>query len=164
MVYTSKEKSLFIFVGFLNVPVQAPTRDQPFLYGDSDTPPQLVAFNDTLGIRRTHSRIPPPRPHGGTCVIILISSNTDSLQYVTETRKSWSDSVWSTNLPLNIPRDAPQKKRPKMSTAKQIRTYNNKAYTSPSFFVNFSTFAFLSNFHLWSKETIKVLGIGAVFT
>ena len=26
---------------------------------DSDTPPQLVAFYDTLGIRRTHSRFNP---------------------------------------------------------------------------------------------------------
>ena len=29
----------------------------PFLYGDSDTPPHLVAFYDTLGIRRTY-RVP----------------------------------------------------------------------------------------------------------
>ena len=37
------------FVGFFNVPVLAPTRDQPFLYGDSDTPPHLVAFYDHAG-------------------------------------------------------------------------------------------------------------------
>ena len=37
----------------------------PFLYGDSDTPPHLVAFYYTLGIRRTHSRLNPPGPHGG---------------------------------------------------------------------------------------------------
>ena len=30
-----------------------------FLYGDSDTPPHLVAFYDTLGILRTHSRLDP---------------------------------------------------------------------------------------------------------
>ena len=30
-----------------------------FLYGDSDIPPQLVAFYDTLGIRRSHSRLNP---------------------------------------------------------------------------------------------------------
>ena len=35
----------------------------PFLYGDSDTPPHLVAFYDTLGIRRTYSG---PPPLGGT--------------------------------------------------------------------------------------------------
>ena len=29
------------------------------LYGDSDTLPELVAFYDTLGIRRTHSRLNP---------------------------------------------------------------------------------------------------------
>ena len=34
----------------------------PFLYGDSDKPPHLVAFYDTLGIRRTYSRL--KRPHG----------------------------------------------------------------------------------------------------
>ena len=46
-----------------------------------------------------------------------------------------------------------------------VRTYNDRAYTSPQlFWVNFSTFAFLFNFfYLLSKETIKVLGIGAVF-
>ena len=37
------------FVVFFNVPVQAPTRDHPFLYGDSDTPPQVVAFYDHAG-------------------------------------------------------------------------------------------------------------------
>ena len=30
-----------------------------FLYSDSDTPPHLVAFYDTLGIRRTYSRLKP---------------------------------------------------------------------------------------------------------
>ena len=37
----------------------------PFLYGDSDTPPHLVAFYDTLGIRRTYSRLKPRCPQGG---------------------------------------------------------------------------------------------------
>ena len=32
----------------------------PSLYGDSDTPPNFVAFYDTLGIRRTYSRLKPP--------------------------------------------------------------------------------------------------------
>ena len=54
------------FVGFFNVPVQAPTRGHPFLHGYLEKPPHLVAFYDTLGIRRTHSRLnPPPCPHGG---------------------------------------------------------------------------------------------------
>ena len=36
-----------------------------FLYGDSDTPLQLVAFYDTLGIRRTYSRLKlPASPRG----------------------------------------------------------------------------------------------------
>ena len=35
-----------------------------FLYGDSDTAP-LVAFYDTLGIRRTHSRLQPPASSWG---------------------------------------------------------------------------------------------------
>ena len=51
-------------VGFFNVPVQAPTRGI-FLYGYSEKPPHLVAFYDTPGIRRTHSRLNPPGPHGG---------------------------------------------------------------------------------------------------
>ena len=32
----------------------------PFLYGDSDNLPHLVAFYDTLGIRSTYSRLNPP--------------------------------------------------------------------------------------------------------
>ena len=37
----------------------------PFLYGDSDTPPHLVAFYDTLGIQRTYSRLKPPESSWG---------------------------------------------------------------------------------------------------
>ena len=37
----------------------------PFLYGDSDTSPHLVAFYDTLGIRRTYSRLKPPASSRG---------------------------------------------------------------------------------------------------
>ena len=80
-------------VGFFNVPVQALTRGQPF-YGDSEKPPYivafydtlrirlcygftpyqrlwlyngapLVAFYDTLGIRRTYSRLKPPASSRG---------------------------------------------------------------------------------------------------
>ena len=36
-----------------------------FLYGDSDTLLQFVAFYDTLGIRRTHSRLNTPGPSRG---------------------------------------------------------------------------------------------------
>ena len=50
------------FVGFFNVPVQAPTRGQ-HLYGYSKKPPHLVAFYDTLGIRRTYYRLKPWGPH-----------------------------------------------------------------------------------------------------
>ena len=41
------------------VPVQQPIRDQPFLNGDSYTPPQLVALYDMLGIHRIHCRLNP---------------------------------------------------------------------------------------------------------
>ena len=55
------------FVGFFNVPVLAPTRDQPFLYGDSDTPPHLVAFYDHAGDTEVHILdLTPPGPHGGS--------------------------------------------------------------------------------------------------
>ena len=40
-------------------------RGPTFLYGDSDTLPQFVAFYDTLGIRRTHSRHYTPGPSRG---------------------------------------------------------------------------------------------------
>ena len=46
-------------VGFFNVPVLAPTRRPTFFYGFSEKPPHLVAFYDTLGKRRTHSRLHP---------------------------------------------------------------------------------------------------------
>ena len=39
--------------------------EQPFLFGDSDTPPHLIAFYDTLGIRRTYSRLKPPASSRG---------------------------------------------------------------------------------------------------
>ena len=51
----------------------------PFLYGDSDTPPHLVALYDTLGIRRMYSRLNPPpprRPHGG-CFCTTFLSDAD---------------------------------------------------------------------------------------
>ena len=48
------------FVGFFSVPVQAQTQGHPF-YGYSENLPHLVAFYDTLGIRRTYSRLKPPR-------------------------------------------------------------------------------------------------------
>ena len=51
------------FVVFFNVPVQAPTRDQPF-YGHSEKPPHLVAFYDTLGILRTYSHLKTRVPTG----------------------------------------------------------------------------------------------------
>ena len=47
-----------LFVGFFNVPVQALTQSKPFL-GYSEKPLYLVDFYDTLGIRRTHSRLNP---------------------------------------------------------------------------------------------------------
>ena len=48
------------FVGYFNVRARRSTDTGPtFLYGDSDTPPQLVAFHDTLRIRRTHPRLSP---------------------------------------------------------------------------------------------------------
>ena len=64
--------------GFFNVTVQAPTRDQPFLYGDSDTPPQLISFYDTLGIQRTHSRLNPRALTG----VLSISKNQATEQRV----------------------------------------------------------------------------------
>ena len=45
------------FVGFFSV--RAPARGHPF-YSYSEKPPYLVAFYDTLGIRRTYSHLKPP--------------------------------------------------------------------------------------------------------
>ena len=57
------------FVGFFNTDT-GPT----FLYVYSKKPPLLVAFNDTLGIRRTHSRLNPRvlSPHGGGGIYVHV--------------------------------------------------------------------------------------------
>ena len=52
---------IYISQGSLTCPSYTDTVP-PFLYGDSDTPPHLVAFYDTPGIRRTYSRLNPPPP------------------------------------------------------------------------------------------------------
>ena len=54
------------FVGFFNVPVPSTDTGPTFLYGDSDTPPHLVAFYDHAGDTEVHILdINPPGPHGG---------------------------------------------------------------------------------------------------
>ena len=63
--YGRAPNAIDISQGSLTCPSYTDT-GPPFLYGDSDTPSQLVAFYDTLGIRRTYSRLKPRRPHGGT--------------------------------------------------------------------------------------------------
>ena len=50
------------FVGFFNVPTDT---DHPFYTVIPTHRPHLVAFYDTLGIRRTHSRIKPPASSRG---------------------------------------------------------------------------------------------------
>ena len=50
----------------------------PFLYGDSDTPPHLVAFYDTLGIRRTYSRPKPPASSRGRSNLAVRSYDPDT--------------------------------------------------------------------------------------
>ena len=52
------------FAGFFNVPV-IHRHGTTLLYGDTDTPPHLVAFYDTLGIRRAYSRLKPPASSRG---------------------------------------------------------------------------------------------------
>ena len=47
----------------------------PFSYGDSDIPPHLVAFYDTLGIRRTYCWLKPPPSSRG---IYIQGYNTNS--------------------------------------------------------------------------------------
>ena len=52
------------FVGFFNVPVLAPTRDQPF-YKVIPTPPHLVAFYDHAGDTEVHILDLTPGPSRG---------------------------------------------------------------------------------------------------
>ena len=56
--YGRAPNAIDISQGSLTCPSYTDT-GPPFLYGDSDTPPHLVAFYDTLGIRRTYSRLKP---------------------------------------------------------------------------------------------------------
>ena len=57
--YGRAPNAIYILQGSLTCPFYTDT-GPPFLYGDSDTPPHLVAFYDTLGIQRTFSRLKPP--------------------------------------------------------------------------------------------------------
>ena len=44
----------------------------PFIYGDYDTPPDLVVFFDTLGILKTYSRLKPPASSRGRCKVNVV--------------------------------------------------------------------------------------------
>ena len=52
------------FAGFFNVPVLH-RHETTLFYGDSNTPPHLVASYDTLGIRRMYSRLKSPASSRG---------------------------------------------------------------------------------------------------
>ena len=58
------------FVGFFNVPVLAPTRDQPFYTVIPDTPPHLVAFYDHAGDTEVHILDLIPRAHTGAYHVV----------------------------------------------------------------------------------------------
>ena len=63
-LYSRAPNAIDISQGSLTCPSYTDT-GPPFLYGDSDTPSHLVAFYDTLGIRRTYSRLKPPASSRG---------------------------------------------------------------------------------------------------
>ena len=62
--YSRAPNAIDIWQGSLTCPSYTDT-GPPFLYGDSDTPPHLVALYDTLGIRRMYSRLKPPASSQG---------------------------------------------------------------------------------------------------
>ena len=62
--YGRAPNAIDILQGSLTCPSYTDTTP-PFYTRVSDAPPHLVAFYDTLGIRRTYSRLKPRRPHGG---------------------------------------------------------------------------------------------------
>ena len=70
--YGRAPNAIDISQGSLTCPSYTDT-GPPFLYGDSDTPPHLVAFYDTLGIRRTYSRLKPRRPQGGKSALTALT-------------------------------------------------------------------------------------------
>ena len=77
------------FVGFFNVPVQAPPRGHVF-YGYSEKPPHLVALYDTLGIRRTCSHLKPPgSQRGHQSLEGPFSSKAMAFQWVQVATISW---------------------------------------------------------------------------
>ena len=59
------------FTGFFNVPVQAPTRGQPF-YSYYEKPLHLVAFYDAVDIFSPRP-LKPPSPQGGISLEKIIS-------------------------------------------------------------------------------------------
>ena len=61
LTYGRAPNAIDISQGSLTYPSYTDT-GPPFLYGGSDTPPHLVVFYDTLGIRRTYSRLNTPPP------------------------------------------------------------------------------------------------------
>ena len=68
--------------GSLTCPSYTDT-EPSFLYGDSDTPPHSVAFYDTMGIRRTYSRLKSPASSRGSDILSRAFQNTNSLEYRT---------------------------------------------------------------------------------
>ena len=82
--YGRAPNAIDISQGSLRCPSYTDT-GQPFLYGDSDKPPQIVAFYNTLGIRRTYSRLKPPassrrRLHKNpNCVLRILIENMYSI-------------------------------------------------------------------------------------
>ena len=77
-------------VGFFNVSVQSLTGGAPFLNDDSEKPPHLVAFYDTLRIRRTHFR-PNPRVLTGGHLYAVTYINEISLNATLSSQSTQPD-------------------------------------------------------------------------
>ena len=100
--YGRAPNAIDISQGSLTCPSYTDT-GPPFLYC-SDTPPNLVAFYEKLGIRRTYKiyilDLNPRRPHGGICAYLVKLSCQNKIRSVglTESIKglfwSWIGAVW----------------------------------------------------------------------
>ena len=124
------------FVGFFNVPVLAPTRDQPFYTGDSDTPPHLVAFYDHAGDTEVHIldlTPPPPGPHGGMMIAIICKEKKEEI-WLSPMTKAHTPTEMSKGQSDNIKNAT--KKFDYTAVADRLRTVSWSNYSHPTGVVN----------------------------
>ena len=95
--YGRAHNAIDISQGFLTCPSYTDT-GPPFLYGDSDTSPQLVTFYNTLGIRMTYSRFKPPGVLTGANARMYVTCRNFSRLFTLNTLLYFLDFALDVNL------------------------------------------------------------------